>query len=76
MAWYWIVLIVYVSVCVVISILGVFLKPLGYVAKVLWTAWKYVIEFAYIVLIWWWLAIIRIIRHRPTPRIWLFRKSS
>ena len=72
MTWYWIALIVYVSVCVIISILEVFLKPLGYVDKVLWTAWKYIIEFVYIVLVWLWLAIIR---NKPTPRIWLFKKA-
>lgn len=76
MAWYWIVLIVYVCVCVVISLLGVFLKPFGFVAKILITSWKYLFEFLYILLIWWWLAIIRIIRHKATPRIWLFKKAS
>lgn len=72
MAWYWIVLIVYVSVCVVISVLGVFLKPLGGIAKILWTSWKFLIEFFYIILVWWWLAIIQICRHRNPPKVRLF----
>lgn len=75
MAWYWIVLIVYVCVCVVISFLGIFLKPLRYVVKILITSWKYLIEFVYIVLVWWWLAILRLIRKKPAPKVWIFRKA-
>ena len=76
MAWYWIVLIVYVALCLVIAVLGVFLKPLGGVAKVLITSWKYIFNFAYILLFWWWIAIIRLARHKSTPRVWLFGKTA
>ena len=76
MEWYWIVLIVYVSICLVLSLLGMFLKPLGGIAKILWGSWKYLIEFAYLILIWWWLALIQLIRHQDPPRVWLFEKKG
>lgn len=67
MAWYWIVLIVYVCLCVVISVLGVFLKPIGGIAKVLWPSWMYLIEFIYLILVWWWLASFKYAERKILP---------
>lgn len=71
MAWYWIALIVYVSVCVVIGLVGLFVKPLRVVSRGMMT-FSFLVEIVYIVLVWWWLSLIRMVRGKVPPRLWLF----
>lgn len=74
MAWYWIVLIVYVAISLVLGILSIFVKPLRIIAKGMVVVWKFVVSFLYVVLVWWWLSLIRIIRGKKPLRFTLFKK--
>lgn len=74
MAWYWIVLIVYVAISLVLGILSIFVKPLRIIAKGMIVVWKFVVSFLYVVLVWWWLSLIRIIRGKKPLRFTLFKK--
>lgn len=70
MEWWQILLIVLLA----IWLLGIVLSPFGTVAKFVLTLLSVVVEIVYVVLIWWWLAILRKILGYDVPRIWLFGK--
>lgn len=72
MSWYWIALIVYTCFAVFLGFLGLFVKPLRVVFIGFVSVWKFLAEFIYVLLVWWWLSILRFVRHRPCPRFWLF----
>lgn len=72
MVWYWIVLIVYVSVCIVIGLAGLFVKPLKVVSRGMMMTFSFLVEIVYIVLVWWWLSLVRMAGGKAVPRLWLF----
>lgn len=76
MKWYLVVLIVYLSVCLLLGIVSLFVKPLRPVFRgFLYAVW-FLLEILWIVLVWWWLSIVRIIRKRPLPRFVLLRRKE
>lgn len=72
MDWFWIVLVVYLFVAVLIGLLGLFIRPLRYVFRGMSFVFVFVVEIFYIVFIWWWLSLIRLIGRRNPPRFWIF----
>lgn len=74
MAWYWIVLIVYIAISLALGLISIFVKPLRIIAKGMVAVWKFVLSFVYVVLFWWWISLIRLIRGKKPLRFMLFRK--
>lgn len=72
MHWSIIVMIIFVILYLFIGFISLFVKPLRDVARVLFFGFKCVIEVCYVGFLWWWIAIIRLIRKEPLPKVWLF----
>ena len=73
---FWIIFII--SILLILGILGLIFKPVKVVLKhigkgILYTG-ELIINTAYIISIWWWLAIIKKARKEQLPPTWLFKK--
>lgn len=72
--WAWILIgvVAIILILVVLSLLFPVLKP---VVKGIGLLFQLAIDVVYLVLVWWWLAIVRKARGEELPKVWLFGKS-
>ncbi len=71
-----------VLVCIglaMLLVLGMVVKPIGaavkFILKVIWFVVESAIDFCYLLLVWWWLAIVRKANGEDVPPLWLWRKK-
>ena len=74
MEWYWTVLIIYGCVSILLGLISLFCRPLRIVFTGLLSVLAFAVETIYIMMIWWWLAIVKICKDGSVPRFWLFQK--
>ena len=72
----WLTAVIVICCLLGIIILGMLVKPVGYIIKYvflgIWWIFKIAVEILWILLIWWWVAIIDRITGNDPPRVWIW----
>lgn len=73
---WWQILLIILAAFLVLSVVGVFVKPVMNVVKGILSAFLWILKVAinilYFIFVWWWLALIKKTKGENTPKLWLW----